>query len=134
MPKQERERDAAWVARCIVTALRWSAVPLTRDQLTERVLEHGAAMYLGVRWQRTTAARRVREAFKALRRQGYPILSDGTGFKLATTNQERHQAAEKMRKTARSLFVEADLLEAAPIPAEPVQGRLAEVPGFEARP
>jgi hypothetical protein len=133
MPRQERERDAAWVARCIVTALRWSEQPLTRDELTEHVFETSRALF-GLRWQRTTAARRVREAFKALRRQGYPILSDGTGFKLATTNQERHQAAEKMRKTARSLFVEADLLEAAPIPADPVQGRLAEVPGFEARP
>lgn len=133
MPNIKPEKDIEWVARCIVAALRWSETPLTRDQLTEHVLKHGTTD-LGVRWLPTTAARRVRDAFKLLRRQGYPVLSDGTGFKLATTAQERHRAAEKMRKMAQDLFGEADRLEAAPLPSEPVQGTFEGTPGFEVQP
>ena len=124
--RRQDEADVAWVARCIVTQLRFSAKPLTRDQLTDRVLEHGVAS-LGVGWKRTTASRRVRDAFKELRRLGYPVVSDGKGFKLATTVDERHRAAEKLRKMARSLFAEADRLEAAPVPREPVQVEMFEV-------
>ena len=123
--RRQDEADVAWVARCIVTELRFSPKPLSRDQLTDRVLEHGITS-LGLGWKRTTASRRVRDAFKELRRQGYPVLSDGRGFKLATTAEERHRAAEKIRKMARSLFAEADRLEAAPVPREPVQAELFE--------
>ena len=131
--RTQREGDTEVVAHLILTILRWALAPVTRDQLTDQVRDH-MTLSLGYQWQRTTTERRVREAFKVLRRQGYPILSDGTGFKLATTDEQRHQAAEKMRKMARSLFVEADRLEAAPLPADPVQRSFEGGPGFEVRP
>ncbi len=124
--RRQDETEVTWVARYIVTALRCSPKPLTRDQLTDGVLEHGLTRE-EIAWKRTTAARRVRDAFAALRRQGYPVVSDGKGFKLATTDDERHRAAEKLRKMARSIFAEADRLEAAPVPREPVQAELFEV-------
>ncbi len=124
--RRQDEADVVWVARCIVTQLRFSPKPLTRDQLTDRVLEHGVTS-LGIDWKRTTASRRVRDAFKELRRQGYPVVSDGKGFKLATTTDERHRAAEKLRKMARNLFAEAERLEAAPVPREPIQTEMFEV-------
>ncbi len=125
MQRTQREGDTEVVAHAIVSILRWAPEPIARDQLSNQVHDH-ITLTLGYLWQRATTERRVRDAFKELRRQGYPVVSDGKGFKLATTSDERHRAAEKLRKMARSIFAEADRLEAAPVPREPVQAELFE--------
>lgn len=130
-----RERDAAWVARCIVTALRWSEKPLTRDELTEHALDTSRAVF-GLRWQRTTAARRVRDALALLLEGDQPVISAGHGYVLAAraTREERERAAQLAERAGAHLLAKARKIRAAALPHEAVQGRLAEVPGFEARP
>jgi thiamine pyrophosphate-dependent acetolactate synthase large subunit-like protein len=127
MPKPERERDAEWIARCIVTALEYHA-PLTRDQLTERVLEQGAAMYLGLRWQRSTAARRVRDALALLLEGDQPVISAGHGYVLAAraTREERERAAQLAERAGAHLLAKARKIRAAALPHEAVQGELFE--------
>ena len=135
MPKQERERDAVWVARCIVAALRWSEEPMTRDSLVEYVLTHATGA-LGLLWQRTTAARRVRDALELLLEGDQPVISAGHGYVLAAraTAAERERAAQLAERAGVHLLAKARKIRAAALPHEAVQGRLAEVPGFEARP
>ena len=131
---RQQADETAWVAHCIVAALRWSAAPLTRDQLAERVLEHGAAA-LGVRWQRTTAARRVREALEALLEGDCPVISAGHGYKLAASAsaEERERAAHLAERAGVRLLAKARRIRAAQAaPPDPVQ---LELPGLaEARP
>ena len=93
--RKRDEADVAWVGRFIVSPLRWSATPLTRDQLTERVLDH-AWNNFGVKWQRTTAARRVRDGLELLLDGDQPVISAGHGYKLAAeaTAEEREHAAQ----------------------------------------
>jgi thiamine pyrophosphate-dependent acetolactate synthase large subunit-like protein len=129
-----RESDAAWVARCIVAALRWSSTSLTRDQLTEQVLEHATGA-LGVFWQRTTAARRVRDALALLLEGDQPVISAGHGYVLAAlaTREERERAAQLAERAGVHLLAKARKIRAAVLPHEAVQLELPLAAGGGAR-
>ncbi len=134
MPKPERERDAAWVARCIVAALQWSERPLTRDELTEHVLTHAAGT-LGLLWKRTTAARRVRDALELLLDGNQPVISAGRWFQLAAraTAEERERAAQLAERAGAHLLAKARKIRVAHLRAEPMQLSFEGGPGFEVR-
>jgi len=120
--RKRDEADVAWVGRFIVSTLRWSATPLTRDQLTERVLDH-AWNNFGVKWQRTTAARRVRDGLELLLDGDQPVISAGHGYKLAAeaTAEEREHAAQLAEHAGVQLIEKARKIRAAKLPAEPEQ-------------
>jgi thiamine pyrophosphate-dependent acetolactate synthase large subunit-like protein len=132
---RNRHDDTAWIAPFIVTTLRWSATPLTRDRLTDQVLEQAAHAH-ALHWQRTTAARRVREALEALLDGEQPVISAGRGYVLAAhaALEIRERAAQLAERAGIRLLQKARKIRAASPPHEAVQGSLAEVPGFEARP
>jgi thiamine pyrophosphate-dependent acetolactate synthase large subunit-like protein len=98
---------------------------LTRDELTERVLDHSFAS-LGLCWKRATAARRVREALEILLQGEEPVISAGHGYKLASraTPAERERAAQLAERQATRLFAKARKIRAVTLPGEPVERRL----------
>lgn len=115
---------SSWLAQ----RLRFATGPLTRDTLARELQEHAEGTW-GYRWSQSTAARRLREGIKAARRDGFPVVSLGDGFRLAKTQRERHAAAEKLRVMARDLLAEAAVLEAVPLPGDARQGDLFEAVG-----
>jgi len=123
-----RGEDNAWVAPFLLAELSglWSCTTsLTRDELTERVLDH-SFVSLGLRWKRTTAARRVREALETLLQGEEPVISAGHGYKLASraTAAERERAAQLAERQAARLFAKARKIRAVTLPGEPVERRL----------
>jgi len=123
--RKRDESDVAWVAELILGTLRLAGDKrVKRDRLVQIVADEAEDRF--VIWKPGTSSRRVRDALHLLRQQGFAVVSNGAGFKLASTAGERHQAAERMRKTARSIFAEADRLEDAPVPREPVQTEMFE--------
>jgi thiamine pyrophosphate-dependent acetolactate synthase large subunit-like protein len=132
---RRRRDDAAWIAPFILSALRWSATPLTRDRLTDLVLEQASRVH-ALQWQRATAARRVREALEELLDGEQPVISAGRGYVLAARAalEIRERAAQLAERAGIRLLQKARKIRAASPPHEAVQGSLAEVPGFEARP
>jgi len=123
-----RSDDNAWVALFVLAELSslWSCTTsLTRDELTERVLDHSFSR-LGLRWKRTTAARRVREALEQLLQGEEPVISAGHGYKLASraTPAERERAAQLAERQATRLFAKARKIRAVALPGEPVERRL----------
>ncbi|MFZ5785503.1 MAG: hypothetical protein ACOY3Y_03580 [Acidobacteriota bacterium] len=121
----QRQGESDEVVGWLVQRLRWAHGPVTRDQLAQDLRVHAAETW-GYRWEPATAARRVREAIKAARRHGWPVVSLGSGFRLARTAEERHRAAERIREMARDLLAEASRLEETPVPGDLVQGELFE--------
>jgi hypothetical protein len=113
----QQHTDHPEVRAWLVQHLRFSQGPATRDQLSLELKDHAAETW-GYRWSLSTAARRLREAIDAALEDGWPIVSQGSGFYLARTAAERHEAAERIRKTARRLFVKAEALEHAPVPGD----------------
>lgn len=126
--RKRDESDVVWVAELILGTLRLAGMPnsapVKRDRLVQIV--GNVALERFVIWKPGTASRRVRDALHLLRQQGHAVVSNGAGFKLASTAAERHQAAERMRKTARTMFAEADRLEKAPVAHELVQREMFE--------
>lgn len=130
----QRTDDNAWVATFLLAELSslWSCTTsLTRDELTERVLDHSFGR-LGLRWKRTTAARRVREALESLLQGEEPVISAGHGYKLASraTVAERDRAAQLAERQATRLFAKARKIRAVTLPSEPRDGEL--FPGIRA--
>ena len=107
----------------LVQRLRFALEPVTRDTLTDELLAYVTGTY-GLHWQTTTAARRLREAINRATEDGWPIVSVHGGFQLARTRADRHQAAERLRKTARRLFVRAEKLDGAAVSGDMLQGEL----------
>jgi hypothetical protein len=125
---RQRSDDNAWVALFVLAELSglWSCTTcLTRDELTERVLDHSFSA-LGLCWKRATAARRVREALESLLQGEEPVISAGHGYKLASraTPAERERAAELAERQAARLFAKARRIRAVALPGEPVERRL----------
>ena len=123
-----RGEDNAWVAPFLLAELSglWSCTTaLTRDELTERVLDHSFTS-LGLCWKRATAARRVREALEILLQGDEPVISAGHGFKLASraTPEERERAAQLCEKRGAKEFAKARKYRAITLPGEPVERRL----------
>ena len=123
-----RSDDNAWVALFVLAELSslWSCTTsLTRDELTERVLDHSFSS-LGLCWKRATAARRVREAIETLLQGEEPVISAGHGYKLASraTPAERERAAQLAERQAARLFAKARKIRAVALPGEPVERRL----------
>ena len=88
----------SYVRTWLLDRLRWAIEPVTRDVLAAE-LSDWARAELGLAWSRETAARRLREAFGELEKRGDAVVSDGTAFRIATTQAERDTAARKMEKT-----------------------------------
>lgn len=97
MPKPE----APWVRDFILGELRFAEAPIKRDQLADLVQQQSVAA--GCPWKRSTAARRVREAIAELIDAGYPVSSDGSGFRLDATNAARDLALRRIRRMIESL-------------------------------
>ncbi len=126
--RRQDEADVTWVARCIVTALGYSPKPLTREQLTDIILRHGA-LTIGLKWQRTTAERRVRDALRLLLEGDSPVISAGHGYKLAAraTPEERERAAQLAERAGIRLLAKARRIRAVQAASpDPVQGELFE--------
>jgi thiamine pyrophosphate-dependent acetolactate synthase large subunit-like protein len=120
--------DNVWVELFVLAELSglWSCTTsLTRDELTERVLDHSFSR-LGLRWKRTTAARRVREALESLLQGDEPVISAGHGYKLASraTPAERERAAQLAERQAARLFAKARKIRAVVLPGDPRDGDL----------
>ena len=81
-----KHRDYPEVCAWLLQRLRFSPTPVTRDVLAAELV-HFARVNLGLAWTEATAARRLREAFNRLERDGHAVLSDGTGYRLARTSQ-----------------------------------------------
>lgn len=129
MQQPQRESDAKIAARCILSALRWSEQPLTRDELTDRVQGH-TAMNLGLNWKRSTAARRVRDALALLLEGDSPVISAGHGYKLAAvaSAEERERAAQLAERAGARLLAKARKIRGARLPGDARQCDF----GFEA--
>jgi hypothetical protein len=126
MPR--RRDDNAWVALFVLAELSglWSCTTcLTRDELTERVHDHSFEK-LGLRWKRSTAARRVREALEALLEGDRPVISAGGGFKLASraTAAERDRAAHLIEQQLIKLARKLRRVRGFRMPGEPADGDL----------
>jgi len=125
-----RGAECPEAAGWLVERLRLTSRPVKRDRLAEELRQRAAEAW-GHNWTLSTAARRLREAIKAARRQGWPIVSLGRGFQLARTQADRHKAAERLRDMARDLMAEASHLEAASVPGDQVQRALFTEAGGE---
>lgn len=91
------KRDYPEVRSWLLQRLRFSETPVTRDVLAVDLVDF-ARYNLGIDWTQNTAARRLREAFGRLEHDGHAILSDGTGYRLAHTAEERALAARKIER------------------------------------
>ena len=91
------KRDYPEVRSWLLQRLRFSPAPVTRDVLSVE-LRYFVLNELGFLWTPATAARRLREAFGRLVHDGHAILSDGTGYRLAHTAEERALAARKIER------------------------------------
>jgi thiamine pyrophosphate-dependent acetolactate synthase large subunit-like protein len=135
--RSQRDDSRAWVRECILASLGCTAAAVPRDVLTERVLDYGCER-LGLRWKRSTAGRRVRDALEELRDSDHPVLSAGHGFKLAVraTPQERERAAVLCEKRGAKEFANARKYRAITLPGDPVVSELFAPghPGIEWRP
>jgi hypothetical protein len=122
MSKSNCISDVEWIADFILEILEWSVEPLTRDQLTERVLDH-AFQRRGTNWKRSTAARRVRDALALLLDGDQPVISAGHGYVLAVraTREERERAAQLAERAGVRLLAKARKIRAAHLPADAVQ-------------
>jgi hypothetical protein len=122
---RQRSDDNAWIALFLLSELCACPTLLTRDELTERVLDHSFSA-LGLYWKRATAARRVREALESLLQGEEPVISAGHGYKLASraTPAERERAAQLAERQAVRLFAKARKIRAVTLPGEPMVGEL----------
>ncbi len=91
------KRDYPEVRSWLLQRLRFDPRPVTRDVLAVDLVDF-AWPNLGLRWTQATAARRLREAFGRLERDGHAVISDGTGYRLAHTAEERALAARKIER------------------------------------
>ena len=91
------KRDYPEVRSWLLQRLRFSEVPVTRDLLADELSDF-AWHELALNWTPATAARRLREAFGRLEHEGHAVLSDGTGYRLAHTAEERALAARKIER------------------------------------
>ena len=97
-------RDYPEVRSWLLQRLRFSPAPVTRDILAVELVAHAAGT-LGLIWTEETAARRIREAAARLEREGHPVLSDGrTGYRLASTAEERAAATRKIERMGITLL------------------------------
>ncbi len=123
--RTQHESDAEIVAKAIVSILRWTPAPLTRDQLAEQVHAH-LTVTLGYRWQRTTTERRVRDALRLLLDGDSPVISAGHGYRLAdrASAEEREKAAQLAERAGLRLLEKARRIRAARLQGEARQGEL----------
>jgi hypothetical protein len=121
MRRDDPDETHAWVRECILAALGASVEPLTRDRLTERVLDSSFERH-GLRWKRTTAARRVRDALAELLDSDHPVISAGHGYMLATraTQADRERAAVLAERQAVRLLTKARRIRAVTLPGDSV--------------
>jgi len=78
----------------ILALLRSAPRPVKRREIAELCGPHGC--------KATTAERRVREALDWLVLQGYPVCSDGQGFRLAGDRKEWETALVLRERAVRS--------------------------------
>lgn len=122
MPRSDQAGTGAAteIVGWLVQELRFAVEPVKRDRLAAR-LQDWAYLAFAARWSLSTSARRLREAIKEARRQGYPVVSLGDGFHLARTREARERAAERLEKIGRDAFAEARRLREARLPGEETQ-------------
>jgi len=107
------------VVAWLVQRLRFAETPVLRDVLAGELQAH-AELTWGYRWSRSTAGRRLREAIRAAGDAGWPVVSEGEGFFLARTREQRQAAALRLRQIADDLLDRAARLEVAPVSGEQV--------------
>lgn len=78
----------------VLALLRSSPRPVKRREIAELCGPHGCKV--------TTAERRIREALDWLVMQGYPVCSDGKGFRLAGDRKEWEAALTLRERAVRS--------------------------------
>lgn len=112
----------SWVRQVLATTTR----PIPRGEL----VTHAAAA-LRKEWPRplkySTITREMRRAIYELQCDGIPILSDGTGFRVAQTDLERKAAAAKLRKAGLACMARAATIMRIPLEGEAHQQSLFEV-------
>lgn len=104
----------------LVQRLRFATEPVLRDDLASELRDHAASAF-GLRWSPSTSARRLREAIRAATDGGWPVVSEGEGFFLARTPEQRQAAALRLRQIADDLLERAARLEVAPVSGEQVE-------------
>ncbi len=90
-------REHSEIRRWLLRRLGSATAPVTRDALAAELVGYVAGTF-GAAWSASTAGRRIREAAARLERDGHPVLSDGTGYRLARTAEERALAARKIER------------------------------------
>lgn len=97
-------REHSEIRRWLLRRLGSATAPVTRDALAAELVGYVAGTF-GAAWSASTAGRRIREAAARLEREGHPVLSDGrTGYRLASTAEERAAATRKIERMGLSLL------------------------------
>jgi hypothetical protein len=123
----KRKADSR-VTQWLLKRLRTLDTPTTRDSLAEALQYAHEFVFPGARYLTIeTCARQLRLAFNELERQGYPVISDGHGFRLATTPEERTKAARKLEKMGLSLLKRASIIRGLTLDGEMKQLSLEEL-------
>jgi len=117
-----RRKAVEGISRYVLLALSQSS-PLTRNELQDGLV----ALTWTLGWTPDTCSRQLRLAFNELERQGYPVISDGHGFRLATTPEERSKAAKKLEKMGLSLLKRASIIRGLTLDGEMKQLSLEDV-------
>lgn len=80
--------------------LKYSCEPLKRGTL----IYYLGARLPAIRWSQATWARRIREAIDDLISDGVPVVSDGTGFRIAAHVEELEAGLRKKERMALTLL------------------------------
>ena len=97
------------LAKWLLRTLQMFGGTYTRDQLVSNYMWE-FQWFIPSNTKPSTVARQMRLAFNELERDGYPVISDGHGFRLATTPEERTKAAKKLEKMGLSLLKRASII------------------------
>lgn len=89
------------VVEALRRTLRYFDRPLKRGELVREV--SGRCRAHG--WSLATWSRRIREAVAVLISEGIPVVSDGTGFRIARTQDEMEIPLRMLEHQIRSLCV-----------------------------
>lgn len=114
-----------WLTDWVLMMLSNFRTSFTRDFLTYELQR--ACMDHGTQWTRETCSRMLRLAFNELERQGHAIISEGNGFHIARTPEQRALSARRLEKMGLSLLKRASIIRGLTLDGEMKQLSLEDV-------